>query len=380
MQITANRSGDSLELSLEGRLDSTTAAILEKALVLDGVIALTLSMDKCLYVSSAGLRVILRAQKQMSARRGSLTLSEVHRDVREVLDVTGFSKFLTIRNKIRQISIEGLEFISAGACGECYRLDHETVVKLYNDGTDPQVAEQEKEYARAAFVLGIPTAISFDIVACGNRTGVIYEMLDAQTLSTLIRNNPDQVDDYAKILADVARNIHETPSDPAIFPDLKGKFRNCIDQMDFFMSAEEIAVLHRKLDTVPDAQTCVHFDLHSSNIMIRNGEPIIIDMGDFSSGSYLFDIGLLYGFYGLPELKVCERVVKIPAQHGALFWNRFADHYFANKPVAERVFFEENRYFLAALRLIYISVFLPPLRDEMVALIRQVFLPEIMKD
>ncbi len=379
MLITANRSGAALELSLEGRLDSNTAAHLEKALVLEGVTALTLNMAQCGFVSSAGLREILRAQKHMTARGGSLTLSGVSRDVREVLDVTGFSKFLTIRNKVRQISIDGLEFISAGACGECYRLDRETVVKLYNEGTDPRVAEQEKEFARAAFVLGIPTAISFDIVACGNRTGVIYEMLDAQTLSALIRSNLDQVDEHAKTLASVARNIHETPSDPAVFPDLKAKLRGCIDQMDFLLSADEMAVMHRKLDTIPDDQTCIHFDLHSSNIMVRNGEPIIIDMGDFSSGSYLFDVGLLYGFYGLPELKVCERVLKIPAQHGALFWDRFADHYFADKPAAERAFFEQNRYFLAALRLVYICVFVPPLRDEMATLIRNVFLPEIMK-
>ena len=379
MLITANRSGAALELSLEGRLDSNTAALLEKALVLEGVTALTLNMAQCGFVSSAGLREILRAQKHMTARGGSLTLSGVSRDVREVLDVTGFSKFLTIRNKVRQISIDGLEFISAGACGECYRLDRETVVKLYNEGTDPRVAEQEKEFARAAFVLGIPTAISFDIVACGNRTGVIYEMLDAQTLSALIRSNLDQVDEHAKTLASVARNIHETPSDPAVFPDLKAKLRGCIDQMDFLLSADEMAVMHRKLDTIPDDQTCIHFDLHSSNIMVRNGEPIIIDMGDFSSGSYLFDVGLLYGFYGLPELKVCERVLKIPAQHGALFWDRFADHYFADKPAAERAFFEQNRYFLAALRLVYICVFVPPLRDEMATLIRNVFLPEIMK-
>lgn len=379
MQITANRSGDTLELRLAGRLDTTTAAALEAALALDGVTALTINLDQCPYVSSAGLREILRAQKQMTARRGSLVVTDVHREVREVLDMTGFSKFLTIRNKVRQISIEGLEFISAGACGACYRLDHETVVKLYNEGTPPEVAEQEKEFARAAFVLGIPTAISFDIVACGNRTGVIYEMLDAQTLSSLIRNHLDQVDDHAKTLADVARVIHETPSDPAVFPDLKAKFRGCIDQMDFFLSADEIALLHAKLDTIPDAQTCVHFDLHTSNIMVRGGEPIIIDMGDFSRGSYLFDIGLLYGFYGLPELKVCERVLKIPAEHGAVLWQQFAHHYFAHKPPAERAFFEQNRYFLAALRLIYISVFLPTLRDEMAALIKDVFLPEIRK-
>lgn len=379
MNVISDRSAHSLEISLEGRLDSTTAVLLERALELEGVTALTINLHQCAYVSSAGLREILRAQKQMTARRGSLTLTEVQRDVRDVFDLTGFSKFLDIRDQIRQISIDGLEFISAGACGECYRLDPETVVKLYNEGTDPRVAEQEKEFARAAFVLGIPTAISFDIVKCGNRTGVIYEMLNAQTLSSLIREQLEQVDDHAKTLADVARVIHQTPSDPAVFPDLKAKFRGCIEQMDFFLSREEIDLLQRKLDTIPDAQTCVHFDLHTSNIMVRDGEPILIDMGDFSTGSYLFDIGLLYGFYGLPELKVCERVLKIPAQHGAVLWQRFADHYFAQKPAAEREFFEQNRYFLASLRLIYIIVFLPKLKDEMAALIKEVFLPEIIK-
>lgn len=380
MQITSNRSGGTLELSLAGRLDSTTAPKLAAALTLDGVTVLTINLDQCPYVSSAGLRGILLAQKQMTARRGSLVITQVPRDVREVLDVTGFSKFLTIRNKVRQISIEGLEFISAGACGACYRLDQETVVKLYNEGTPPEVAEQEKEFAKAAFVLGIPTAISFDVVACGNRTGVIYEMLDAQTLSSLIRSHLDQVDDHARTLADVARVIHETPSDPAVFPDLKTKFRGCIDQLGFFLSADEIALLHNKLDTIPDAQTCVHFDLHTSNIMVRGGEPILIDMGDFSRGSYLFDIGLLFGFYGLPELKVCERVLNIPAQHGAVLWQQFAHHYFAHKPPAERVFFEQNRYFLAALRLIYCIVFLPQLRDEMAVLVKDVFMPKITKE
>jgi uncharacterized protein (TIGR02172 family) len=220
-------------------------------------------------------------------------------------------------------------------CGQCFRIDRETIVKLYNEGVEPRIAEQEKEFAKAAFVMGIPTAISYDVVACGNRTGVVYEMLDAQLFSQLIRDEPQAVDAHAKTLADVARMIHTTPGDPALFPDIKQNLRGAIRQMDFFLSAPQIDILLGKLDSIPDADTCVHFDLHTSNIMMREGEPVLIDMGDMSIGSYLFDVGLLCCIYGLPELGSSEVVTKVPNDTGAKLWQGFIKYYFADKPPEE---------------------------------------------
>lgn len=67
-------------------------------------------------------------------------------------------------------------------------MDTETVVKLYNEGVEPHIAEQEKQYARAAFVMGIPTAISYDVVSCGTRSGIVFELLDAELFSAVIRS------------------------------------------------------------------------------------------------------------------------------------------------------------------------------------------------
>jgi uncharacterized protein (TIGR02172 family) len=379
MHINAHRVNDTLTLELTGRLDTTTTPVLESELALDGVGHLVLDFGACHYISSVGLRELLRAQKRLTATGGTMLLINVTREVQDVLDMTGFSRLIPSRRKVREISIDGLEFVSAGVCGECYRLDRETIVKLYNEGVGANVAEKEKEFAKAAFVSGIPTAISYDVVACGSRTGVVYEMLDATLFSSVIRNDLPNIDDHARTLAQIARTVHVTQADPDVFPDIKENLANYIDQMDFFLSADEIAFLQRKLRSIPDADTLVHFDLHTSNIMIRAGEPVIIDMGDLSRGHYLFDVGLLCTIYGIPELDICEMATKIPNEAGVRLWDHFLKHYFADKPVGEYQFFQRNMHFLASLRLIYTITFLPSLRERLSRAVKEVLLPRMVE-
>lgn len=98
MNIVHAREGSTLTLALQGRLDTSTAPDLEAALAssLDGVAALVLDFAGVDYLSSAGLRVLLSAQKRMAAAHGSLALRRVNAAVRDVLDITGFSDFLAI--------------------------------------------------------------------------------------------------------------------------------------------------------------------------------------------------------------------------------------------------------------------------------------------
>lgn len=97
MKITANRNDSQLTLSLEGRLDTTTAPQLEAELTrsLPGVTELTLDFGALEYISSAGLRVLLMAQKVMN-KQGSMVLHNVNETVSEVFEITGFSDILTI--------------------------------------------------------------------------------------------------------------------------------------------------------------------------------------------------------------------------------------------------------------------------------------------
>ena len=95
MTINKKQNGTALEIALEGRLDTTTAPELEKALNLDGVNELTLDFSGLEYISSAGLRVLLSAHKIMS-RKGGMKVTHVNEIVNEVFEVTGFSDILTI--------------------------------------------------------------------------------------------------------------------------------------------------------------------------------------------------------------------------------------------------------------------------------------------
>lgn len=97
MTITKNRTGNKLEIVLEGRLDTTTAPQLETELKeeISDVEELRLDFSDLAYISSAGLRVLLSAQKIMN-RQGSMVICNVNEDVMDVFDVTGFIDILTI--------------------------------------------------------------------------------------------------------------------------------------------------------------------------------------------------------------------------------------------------------------------------------------------
>ena len=97
MTITKNQDGATLEIALEGRLDTTTSPMLENELkeALPGVTELTLDLEKLEYISSAGLRVLLAAQKTMS-KQGAMKLINVNEIIMEIFEITGFSDILTI--------------------------------------------------------------------------------------------------------------------------------------------------------------------------------------------------------------------------------------------------------------------------------------------
>ena len=97
MTITTTRNGSALTLQLEGRLDTTTSPQLEAELSasLDGVKQLTLDLQQLAYLSSAGLRVILSAQKRMN-KQGQMVVRHVNETIMEVFEGTGFVDILTI--------------------------------------------------------------------------------------------------------------------------------------------------------------------------------------------------------------------------------------------------------------------------------------------
>ena len=98
MKIVKNQNGGNLTIAVEGRLDTTTSPQLENELrtALDGIAELYFDLDKLDYISSAGLRVLLSAQKTMN-NQGEMVIRNVKPEIMEIFEVTGFVDILTIR-------------------------------------------------------------------------------------------------------------------------------------------------------------------------------------------------------------------------------------------------------------------------------------------
>lgn len=200
--------------------------------------------------------------------------------------------------KFREVSIEGCKVLGHGAKGDVYRYDDELVIKVFNRNNLYRDVEREATLSRKAFVMGIPTAISFGIVAVGDRWGAMYELLDSETISNHIARNPERVGDYAAMMARLAREIHTT----TVAQD--DGFPYAIERLRPYITggiAYEDATLARHctdlIDGLPKTHTLVHGDFHTGNVVLQRGEPLIIDMDRIAVGHPIVEISDLYYFY-----------------------------------------------------------------------------------
>ena len=140
-----------LIIALEGRIDSNNAADVEKEML--GIVNSHKGMTPVIdaenleYISSAGLRVLMKVMKLFDE---TLEVQNVSREVYEIFDVTGFTEMLDVKKALRKVSIEGCEAIGRGGHGKVYRLDDETIIKIYHDNSPLSLIEKEREYAKNA--------------------------------------------------------------------------------------------------------------------------------------------------------------------------------------------------------------------------------------
>ena len=170
-----------LTIELSGRIDSGNSAAVEKDVFekLEGkdITSLILDASGLEYISSAGLRVILHIRKQYE----DLRITDVNNEVYDIFEMTGFTEMMPIEKAYRKVSVEGCEEIGKGAKGTIYRIDKDNVVKVYNNPEALEDIQHEREVAKLALVLGIPTAISYDVVKVGDAGTTTFKGPAAQS-------------------------------------------------------------------------------------------------------------------------------------------------------------------------------------------------------
>ena len=303
MVVTHRIDKDILYIAIEGRIDASNAAVAEEKIfsikndnpgkhtVVDA--------DKLEYISSAGLRVILRLRKEAP----QLAIINVAADVYDVFDMTGFTDMVTIEKAYRRMSVEGCEFIAKGANGAVYRYDDETILKTYYAKDALSEIKQERENARKAFVLGINTAIPYGIVRVGDGYGTVTELLNATSVTKLIRHNPDDLTQAAKYYVNMLKNIHSVTVGDGEVPDMKETALAWADFVADHIPEAQGKKLRALIEAVPKRNTLLHGDYHTNNIMVQNGEPLLIDMDTLCMGHPVFELGSMFNaFVGFSEL------------------------------------------------------------------------------
>ena len=303
MNVTYRLDKEILYIAVEGRIDASNAAAAEEQIFAikkeNPGKHVVVDADKLEYISSAGLRVILRLRKE----EPKLAIINVAADVYEVFDMTGFTDMVTVEKAYPRMSVEGCEFIAKGANGAVYRYDAETIIKTYFAKDALPEIKQERENARRAFVLGINTAIPYGIVRVGDNYGTVTELLNAVSVTKLIRQSPDDLTQAAKYYIDMLRNIHATEVEDGLVPDMKETALAWADFVAPHIPEDQAKKLRALIEAVPKRNTLMHGDYHTNNIMVQDGEPLLIDMDTLCMGHPVFELGSMFNaFIGYSEL------------------------------------------------------------------------------
>ena len=339
ISINGEKTDNTLRIALDGRIDSTNAADVEKQL--DDIVnensfeGLIIDAEKLEYISSAGLRIILRLKKN----NPSLKIVNVSSDVYEIFEMTGFSEIMPIEKAYREFSVEGCEIIGQGANGKVYRIDPETIIKVYNNPDSLPDIKRERELARKAFVLGIPTAIPYDVVKVGDGYGSVFELLNAKSFAKLIEEDPDNIDKYIGLYIDLLKKIHSTEVVDGDVPSMKevavGWAKDLLDYLPNGYGEKLLQIV----ESIPDSKHMMHGDYHIKNVMMQNGETLLIDMDTICTGDPIFELASMFnayvGFGSIDESNV-ENFLGLSYDRTNYIWQKSLELYCEGKSEEEK--------------------------------------------
>ena len=289
--VSCTMDNDRFVIALNGRIDTNNAAAVEQELL--SLLAEhpgqtpVLDAANLAYISSAGLRVLMKLRKQT---RTPITVENVNREVYDIFETTGFTEILDVKKALRVISVEGCELMGQGGNGSVYRLDEDKIVKVYKPWMKLEDIEREQSFARAAFVNGVPSVIAYDVVKVGDCLGVVFELLRSDTLGHAIAAHPEKLEEYVDKYVALAKTLHTTHVAPGTFTDLREVLHARVPKLAKWCSQEEMELLDSLIDCIPDSDTLTHNDLHPGNIMIQDGELVLIDMPEVTVAPPVCDL------------------------------------------------------------------------------------------
>lgn len=285
-----------MTIELKGHLD--TSRVADVKVQIDEQMAnvkleehVVIDCSKLEYISSSGLRIMLSLKK----RHSNMELIGVNSEVYNVFQMTGFTRILDIKKALRKIDISACKLIGEGGNGAAYRINDEEIVKVCKHSHGEEELIHESNQVREAFLMGIPTVISFDTVDCGNdRKGIVMEALDSQSVGEYIAEDPSRMDDIVPKYVEVFRKADAVEINSPLFKSTKEALRDRLMLPQRIVNEQEAEMLLSLIDEIPESNHFVHFDGHVGNVLMcgpqDNRNLMIIDFGDSGVGHPVLEI------------------------------------------------------------------------------------------
>jgi uncharacterized protein (TIGR02172 family) len=351
---------------LSGHIDSANAEEVKSELfgkIGDAAGPVTVDASGLEYISSAGLRILLQLRK----KHAELHITDVSPEVYEIFDVTGFTQMMDVSRAYKKVSIDGCEVIGKGANGTIYRIDKDNVVKVYNNADALEDIQHEREVARLALILGIPTAISYDIVKVGDSYGSVFELLNARSFSKILETEPERIGWCVSEYVELLHKIHDTEVPEGKLPDMKKTALGWAKFMKDHLPEETGSKLVKLVEDVPYSNHMIHGDYHTKNVELTNDEVLLIDMDTLAVGDPVFEFASIYnaliGFYELNHDGVVE-FQGFSYDTSVNFWNKVMAAYAGTDDAAVIESLSDRARIIGYTRLIRRSIRRGGLEDE----------------
>lgn len=232
-----------------------------------------------------------------------------------------------------KINIEDWHATGRGGFADSYfnNTDDSLLLKLNFIEYTKERAYSEFERSKAVFDAGLPCPEPLKFVTDGERYGLISRrIVGKRSLTRIISEEPERIDEMARTLAEMAKNLHNTPCNTSLFHNAKDRYRKAFNTCGKFPE-DVLADLNGYIDEMADVTTCLHFDLHPGNVITARGRNYWIDLGGFAYGDPDIDFGILVAFCEWTPKKVLDDLLHITRKQCRTFTRLYGEYYYGEQ-------------------------------------------------
>lgn len=280
------------------------------------------------YMSSSGIRVLVK----LSRLQNEIRIDNVNDAMFSIFYSSGLTEIFKINREMVKMTNDNWEVAGVGASGTVYKVNNDTAIKVYKEGTKFEYVNQERELARQAFICGVPTIIPNRNAMVGDQYATIFELVNSVCLGEAFMDNPDKFDQLMDEYVRMIKDLHSIEDKKEYFPNLQDLWLQSEHMIREGLEAEDAELVVDIYKNSKRSRNLLHGDIHPGNVMISDGEMVLVDMASMSTGPELLDVITVFRLSMYAKevglLPAAEESMGFKKEMFEKFWESFVIRYY----------------------------------------------------